>query len=283
MDRDEQPMNVSPKVGSESTAEGSNAVTRSATPNPWDDDADHHSKTPDDPDRALTMRLLRPSVFALFISTGIIFLSAVASNNAVASSPLERASLAIHRIGMFGLLMSFVGILISYRLPAIARSLAGKLPDDHSTINRNLKLFSVGLRRLFMVNIIIICLVWLAAFSSMFVPLTIMQLTALGCLGVLGSLAILRRGLLQAYSIGVLFPLAVVLLNWQPMMMASFGAYGMMGQQRDIWMFTAMFASVLTVCLIAGLVSAAFYTFDAQLNALQQKSADGSDRHRKNP
>lgn len=269
MNRDNQPSDVPNENDSVIAAESTQDSDPPRTRNPWDDDDDHFPRTPIDPDRALTMRLLRPSVIALAVCTGVIFISAVASNNAIASSPLENASLAMHRFGMFGLLLSFFGILISYRLPGIAKSLDITDRRKQGNPNRQIKLVTVGLRRLFLMNVVIIAVVWLTAFSAMMIPMVLLQMAAIASLGLLGNLAILHRGLLQAYAIGTLLPLLVVLLNWQSMSMASFGALGMMSPQRNLSFFSGTFATLVTVALIAGLISAAFYTINAQLQQMQ--------------
>lgn len=253
MNRDDQPKDVPQR---NDMSPDSVPPTRPATRNPWEDDDEHQQTAPDDPDRALTMRLLRPSLIALVVCTGLIFLTAVASSTAPANSPMEQTALVLHRFGMFGMLVSFFGILISYRLPGIVKSMQNDQSPETSKGKRRKSSLLSGLRGLLIFNLILIVMTWLIEISSQIIPLSLLQLAALVSIGVLGNFAILHRGLLQAYAIGVLLPLAVVLINWQSMLVESFGVYNILAVQ-------------LTAVLIAGMISAALYTFNANVKAMR--------------
>lgn len=244
------------------------SITASATRNPWDDDHPD-ANTPDDPDRVLTMRLLKPSLISLAACTVVVFLSAVASNNAVASSPLESGALAVHRLGMFGLLVSFLGILISYRLPHISRILQhNSFQVSESVLKRNR--FSSGVRFLLMANFTLVAAIWLIAYSGIPSLLNLLQISSLISAGVLCSVALLQRGYLQAYAVGVLLPLVIVSLNWQSLVMQMSYSYGFNSRQ-DQWLISNAFALNLTGSLISGLISAAIYPFMAKRYATEEK------------
>jgi len=286
MNRDDRPTDVPQEKHSGPTAENSlvapapsNSVPLDAasTRNPWDDDDHPGSNVADDPDRALTMRLLRPSIISLAICTGVIFVTAAASSNAVANSPLEQTSLALHRLGMLGLLFSFFGILLAYRLPSISRSLRGnpsQAGENSSTEKRSIS----GLRSLLLINVALIVVFWLFAFSGLMPLLNLLQLASLVSVGVLCSIALLHRGYFQAYAVGVLVPLVIISLNWQSMLMQSFGAYGMISQQ-DRWMLSGTFAALLTGALVAGLISAAIYVLSAKAKELPLGARGTDDKH----
>jgi hypothetical protein len=241
-----------------------------ASRNPWDDDDQSAAPQPDDPDRLLMMRLLKPSLIALAACTGVIFLSAVASNNAVPSSPLERTSLAIHRLGMLGLLISFFGILVSYRLPAISRLLLSGEPDSNP--KSRLANMTSGLSGLFALNVFVGVAMWLAALNWTTMPPALFQLIALISIGVLGNFAILHRGILQAHAIGALLPLAFVMLNSQStMMMVSMATYGMPSSMNP-WSISQPFAVQMTCVLIAGTLSAAIYTLQKRVQHLRERT-----------
>jgi len=97
--------------------------------------------------------------------------------------------------------------------------------------------------------------------------LNLLQLASLVSVGVLCSIALLHRGYLQAYAVGVLVPLVIISLNWQSILMESLGVYGMISQQ-DRWMLSGTFAALLTGALVAGLISAAIYLLNAKAKAM---------------
>jgi len=275
MNRDDRPIGFPQEKHSGATAESSSTaqtpsnsvpLDAASTRNPWDDDDHLGSNVADDPDRALTMRLLRPSIISLAICTGVIFVTAAASSNAVANSPLEQTSLALHRLGMLGLLFSFFGILLSYRLPSISRSLRGN-PSQAGENSLAEKRSISGLRSLLLINVALIVVIWLIAFSGLMPLLNLLQLASLVSVGVLCSIALLHRGYLQAYAVGVLVPLVIISLNWQSILMESLGVYGMISQQ-DRWMLSGTFAALLTGALVAGLISAAIYLLNAKAKAM---------------
>lgn len=274
MNRDDRPTGFPQEKHSGATAETSSTaqtpsnsvpLDAASTRNPWDDDDHLGSTVADDPDRALTMRLLRPSIVSLAICTGVIFVTAAASSNAVANSPLEQTSLALHRLGMLGLLFSFFGILLAYRLPSISRSL-GNPPQAGEDSSAGKRLVP-GLRSLLLINVALIVVVWLIAFSGLMPLLNLLQWASLVSVGVLCSIALLHRGYMQAYAVGVLVPLVIISLNWQSILMESFGVYGMISQQ-DRWMLSGTFAALLTGALVAGLISAAIYLLNAKSMAM---------------
>lgn len=243
--------------------------TEPAVRNPWDDDKPD-TETPADPDRELTMRLLRPSLIALAACTGVIFLSAVASNNAVANSPLERASLAIHRLGMFGLLVSFFGILISYRLPFILRILQSdsSQPGEHVLKNNR---FPSGVRSFLLANAVLVGMIWVVAYLGGPWLMSMLQHASLIAAGVLCSITLNQRGYLQAYSIGSLVPLLIISLQWQTLVMQASYTYGFSSPQ-DQWLISSTIALHLSGAVVSGLISAVVYA------VLRKKKAADEDR-----
>jgi len=236
---------------------------------PWDDDDPSTPAAPDDPDRALTMRLLKPSLIALAVCTGVIFLSAVASNNAIRSSQLEQTSLAIHRLGMIGLLVSFFGILVSYRLPAVSRFLKGA--GAESAANERVERLTAALRWLFLSNLMVGAIIWMIAYSGALLPIAFSQLVALISVGVLGNLAIVHRGIFQAYAIGAILPLAIVMINTHSMMMASIISHGM-ARNTAGQMLAWPFAAQITCVLVAGVVSAAIFALNEKAKQVRNKT-----------
>ncbi len=237
-----------------------------ATRNPWDDDHPD-AATAVDPDDALTMRLLRPSVISLAVCTVVIFISAVASSNAIASSPLEQVSLAIHRLGMFGLLLSFLGILTSYRLPAISRFLqSDSWRKSDRALNRNSH--RSGMQFLLMANVALIVASWLIAYSGIPLLLLLLRIASLISVGVLLGIVLVKRGILQAYAVGVLVALFLVSLNSLLLATHSSQPYRFNSVQYR-WMISSAFAWHVTVALGLGLISATIYMMRARVKLRQ--------------
>jgi hypothetical protein len=235
---------------------------------PWSDHPaiDQNRNESDLPPSSRSLR--KSGVILLIASTVVLFLSAIASGNAAANTPAEQISLGVHRISMVAMLISFITILVAYRLPSLLTYLESR-PVAASKPELNSRIFTQPLRFLLKASCILIIWVWCVILigSPVLHQVTLWALFILA--GLLANMIILHRGCVRSFAIGTLITMVLVLLTWRslhPMLMANQGSFGFPGGP-DFRMIYVSYGMEVTLSLVSGLLCACYHNFVASIRA----------------
>lgn len=243
---------------------------------PWDDD-DPATSQPDGGGSPASRGVLRASLILLIVSTAVMFLAAVASNNAVPSSTNERIALAVHRASMFAMLLSFVGILFAYRLPMLAAYLSAKR-EQRAASGTKQSLLTAELSGLLLASAVLLAWVW----GSILFGFPLLHLITYWLLFViaamLANMILLHTGALRSFAIGMLLSLLLILFTWRSIgTMLIFaggrfgGGLGFSGSDEN--RLFIVFGVEITMSVAAGLVCACYYEFVAKLRSQADDAA----------
>ncbi len=240
---------------------------------PWDDNPS--ASLPAANVSFATRRLLRLSLVVLISSTVVMFLAAVASNNVTPSSPQERFALGIHRTSMFGMLLGFIGILLSQRLPALAAYLNAK--RESASLGRAQR--STPAAEFWgLIWACMILLIWV--WGSVYIGIAILHVITYWLLivvaALLANMIILHTGTLRSFAVGMLVSLLMILFTWRFLgsIAILYGdGFGMgRGGAADTWVYVT-FGIEVSVAVLAGLLCAAYHEL---LGSMRSRPADSS-------
>ncbi len=207
--------------------------------------------------------ILRPSVILLIASAIVMFLSAVGSSNAPASSFLEHASSFLHRASMIAMLVAFIGILVAYRLPMLSASL------ENSGIKRHRRRWlSSEVQILLLASGLVLVWVWGTAWTG-YAILTQVNFAVLYVIaGLLANMAILHNGTVRSFAIGVLGTILLVSYQFNSIVMAFvMGGFSGMGRRGDFRGLSIGFAIAVTLAIVSGLVCAFYHGWVEKVRA----------------
>ncbi len=241
---------------------------------PWDDDDPPATQGATDAS-PVSRTMLRASLTLLIVSTAVMFLAAVASNNAIPSSAAERIALTIHRASMIAMLLAFFGILFAYRLPMLSAYLQAKREQQAAGKSKQ-SVLSAEIKMLLMASALLMAWVWGTVLLGFAVLHLITYWLLVVIAAVLANMIVLHKGTLRSFAVGMLMSLLLILLTWRSMgtMLifngAGFGRFGF-GGPSESWLFV-IFGLEITVSVAAGLVCAFYYGFLAKMRARDEES-----------
>lgn len=152
--------------------------------------------------------LMRVGVIGVIASTIVMFLAAIAANNASPNSPAEMVASITHRVAMVAMLVAFCAILLSYRIAYLKNVLISPAGPRRPY---------PGYRILAAVNCAVIGLVWLGlrGLSPVAGPTggTVILFLSIVYSGLLVTMVIWHNNYLKAYAVGALTAWAVMILT----------------------------------------------------------------------
>lgn len=229
---------------------------------PWDDD-DPPAPAEEAGHSPFFRQLRQTSLMLLIVSTAVMFLAAIASNNAVPSSVQERIALGVHRISMFAMLLGFLGILLALRLPMLSAYLSDRR-EQRSATGIPPTTLSPELQGLLLASAVWLGLVWSAAFYGGAWLILITNWLLIITAALLVNMIILHTGTLRAFAAGMLLGLLLILLTWRNLnTIALLNGGGILtgpGRSAQTWVSKA-FGIEITVSVVAGLISAFYCDF----------------------
>lgn len=219
------------------------------------DDFEFGKATPIDDSRTRAHKpLLRICVIVAAIMFGLVFVFSLLESGAQFNSTMQQVCNGIRNVSAVIMLAACCGILLAYRLPHIDQVAlrSGALAARGWMSNRMVVLISI--------NVMAILMMWVSVFflSGLLgvyfvIPLGLVML----CLtGLAATMAIVHRGYLRGYAIGMLVIL-VMAINGNFGMMLLFGP-GLGGGMGGVAGYSIGLATMLTVAPLVGLVCAGY-------------------------
>jgi hypothetical protein len=217
------------------------------------DDFEFGAATPNADSRTRAHKpMLRISVIIAALAFGAVFVFSLLGNGAQFNSTMQQVCYGVSNISAMIMLAACCGILFAYRLPHIdPEQLRNGALTARGWMSNNFTVL-VGL------NLIAILMMWASVFflSGLFGVYFVLLLGfAMLCLaGLAATMALIHRGYLQAYGVGLLAILFMLLNGSIPMMMM----FGPGGGRGGFAGYSIGIATMLTIAPLVGLVCAGY-------------------------
>lgn len=222
-------------------------MSGSTDPHPLDDFEFGNATSIDDSRTRAHKPLLRLSAIIAAASFGLVFVFSVLASNSVFNSTAYQVYMALSNVSSVIMLVACCGMLIAYRLPHLdpAQFRSGAVVAGGWLSNRFVVLVGINLMAIFLMWA---CVYLISGLVGGFFTL-VLGFGALCVGGLAATMAVVHKGYLRGYAVGMLAAL-ILLLNGSMNMMFVIGP----GFRGGVGGYSIVVAIMLTLTSMVGLL-----------------------------